>query len=543
MDNHIPKPPLVGSEPLLPADAVRRELASILASPGFRDSPQLADFLRFVVEEALAGRQDSLKQYTIAVRALARDHHFNPKTDPIVRVSAHRLRGLLKEYYRQAGESERIRIEVPAGHYAPVFYVSGLPSACPADLSPAGELPSELLRPGLEPSIAILPFANWNRDRAHLACALAEQVALRLTRNPDYRVLGPWPQAAGGSTGKVADSLGRQFDVRFVLDGSVCACGGDLRVTARLFDSRTARNLWAETFRRRGGAFQTADGIAALIVAAVAGPWGVIPLAIARETHARSPAELAMLEAMIHKERWLREFTAESLADTIRSLRSAVQACPGQAQPKAWLAWALLDDFAHGMGVIDHHFARVDELLKEPLRTEPDAESEVRCMKAYAHFLRRERGAAFREHEAAFRTDPDNLSTKIVYASDACALGDWDRGLALVQDVMAQTSQYPDWLHLIPAVHWYVRGQYERALSQAEQCQTEGFPWSPLCRAAALGQLGRTDEAAAELRRLLTLVPDFRIRGPELLRRILYHDRSVKQMLAGLAKANVALKP
>ena len=161
-------------------------------------------------------------------------------------------------------------------------------------------------------------------------------------------------------------------------------------------------------------------------------------------------------------------------------------------------------------------------------------------MKAYAHFLRHERSAALREHEAAWRADPADPETNIVFACDACALGDWDRGLALVRDVMERTPEYPDWLHLIPAVHHYVQGRYEEALTEAERCQNDCFPWSPLCRAAALGQLGRSNQAAGEMGRLLNLVPDFPTRGPKLLRRILYHDRSVKQMLAGLTKADVA---
>ena len=62
-----------------------------------------------------------------------------------------------------------------------------------------------------------------------------------------------------------------------------------------------------------------------------------------------------------------------------------------------------------------------------------------------------------------------------------------------------------------------------------------------MCCAAALGQLGRTGEAAVELRCLLDHVPDFRTGGRDLLRRILYSDRSVTAMLAGLQKAEDAL--
>jgi hypothetical protein len=46
---------------------VRAQLAKILDSAEFAGSPQLCDFLRFVVEETLAGRQSALKAYAIGL--------------------------------------------------------------------------------------------------------------------------------------------------------------------------------------------------------------------------------------------------------------------------------------------------------------------------------------------------------------------------------------------------------------------------------------------------------------------------------------------
>lgn len=530
------------------AAAIGQELARILASRSFHESPQLADFLRFVVTETLAGRENHLKQYTIAVHALARASAFNPKHDPIVRVTAHRVRRLLKEYYDQNGDSAAVRIEIPAGRYTPVFHTLGgdCPRGTAPDIRAKPDSPesfdaAEPLRRRADLSLAILIFAGCGRDAAPLACSLAEQLALCLTPNPAYRVLGPWPRPGSAGVGEFLSALGSQFGVRFVLDGSVCTCGGDLRVASRLFDARTARNVWAETYRYRRRTFGTTDEVASLIAAAVAGDWGVIPLAVERETQGRSPAELTSYELLLRRNRWIREFSAESLADTIRCLEHAVRTFPDQASHRAWLAWAYLDDFAHGMGLVENHFVRVADVLAGTPRRDPAAEGEVRCMRGYADFLRGNRSASLREHEAAWRANPDDPSTNIVFASDACALGDWDRGLALVRDVMERTPQYPDWLHLLPAVGHYLRGEYEECLSEARRCQTDTFPWSPLCRAAALGQLGRREEAAAEMRRLLDLVPDFRTRGTDLMRRILYSHRSVKAMSAGLQKAAEAL--
>jgi hypothetical protein len=74
-----------------------------------------------VVEEQLAGHGSRLKAYTIAADALGRDANFDPQNDPIVRVEAGRLRRALDHYYTNGGCDDPIVIELPRGHYVPVF--------------------------------------------------------------------------------------------------------------------------------------------------------------------------------------------------------------------------------------------------------------------------------------------------------------------------------------------------------------------------------------------------------------------------------------
>src|SRR4030088_3643667 len=82
---------------------VRAALERIVGSETFRSSPQLGAFLRFIVEEALAGRGASLKGYTIGVEALGRDPRFNPQIDPIGGAAATRLRRAMERYYSGEG--------------------------------------------------------------------------------------------------------------------------------------------------------------------------------------------------------------------------------------------------------------------------------------------------------------------------------------------------------------------------------------------------------------------------------------------------------
>ena len=59
-------------------DEVRRAVDRIVMSDVLSRSPQLAAFLRFVVEAVLHNRQDRIKAYTIGVEVLRRDTRLDP---------------------------------------------------------------------------------------------------------------------------------------------------------------------------------------------------------------------------------------------------------------------------------------------------------------------------------------------------------------------------------------------------------------------------------------------------------------------------------
>ena len=97
------------------------QLERILNSPPLVTSPSLSRFLRYVVEETLAGRGAAIREYTLGVNVFDRGQDFNPRLDPIVRVQARNLRARLARYYETQGAADLIRIELPKGNYVPLF--------------------------------------------------------------------------------------------------------------------------------------------------------------------------------------------------------------------------------------------------------------------------------------------------------------------------------------------------------------------------------------------------------------------------------------
>lgn len=104
------------------AEAVRDELDRLLASPFFSHSRRFPNFLRFVVEHALAGDIDNIKERTLGIEIFGRHADYDTATDPIVRVTAAEIRKRVAQYYQDPGHSHELRISLPSGSYVPQFH-------------------------------------------------------------------------------------------------------------------------------------------------------------------------------------------------------------------------------------------------------------------------------------------------------------------------------------------------------------------------------------------------------------------------------------
>jgi len=166
--------------PRVPANLVRAELERILHSPPFRGSHRSQDFLRYVVEKALASQFAELKERHIAVDLFGRPADANLAEDTIVRVSAREVRRRLEQYYSSPeGAAAEWQIHLPPGSYVPEFRHSerrAEPPPAPEPTNSASSPVKAAWSPGmlrrrwwLLPVMAVLAlaaFAAWRRTAA-----------------------------------------------------------------------------------------------------------------------------------------------------------------------------------------------------------------------------------------------------------------------------------------------------------------------------------------------------------------------------------------
>lgn len=119
-----------------------------------------------------------------------------------------------------------------------------------AHREPKPESPSELATD--RPSIAVLPFANMSDDREqeYLADGMTEDIITALAKLPGLFVVAR--NSSFTYKGKHPDvrDVGREFGVRYILEGSIRPIGDRMRITAQLVEAASGGHIWSENFDR-----------------------------------------------------------------------------------------------------------------------------------------------------------------------------------------------------------------------------------------------------------------------------------------------------
>jgi serine/threonine-protein kinase len=226
-------------EDLIPAEEIRRQLDALVASPFLAMSAQLCRFLRHVVERTVAGDVSSLKESLLGNDVFDRGSRFDPRTDPVVRVEARRLRAKLEEYYAAQATQSAVVIRLPKGTYVPVFSRPEIRSA------PAVLVENQL-------TVAVLPFVSVGADAEteYFADGLTDEVINLLGHIPGMNIVAR--SSVYHFKGRTADAreLGRRLNATHLVEGSVRRDKRRLRVAAQFVEARNGYQIWAQTFER-----------------------------------------------------------------------------------------------------------------------------------------------------------------------------------------------------------------------------------------------------------------------------------------------------
>ena len=391
-----------------------------------------------------------------------------------------------------------------------------------------------------KPSFAVLPFANMSTDpeQEFFADGIAEDVITALSRYPSLFVIAR--NSSFTYKGRAVDvkQIGRELGVRYVLEGSLRKSGNRIRVTAQLVEAETGRHVWAERYDRDlADIFALQDEITEAVTIAIAP-------AIAdaeRQRAMRKPPDSLDAWAAYQRGLWhSSKLTADNNALAQKFFQQAIDLDPSFAGGYKGLAGAQFTaaNF-QGRGLLES-LSSIEALARRALALD-DADAEARSLLANALWARADYESALAETERALATTPNLAFAHHMRGATLIFSGHPKEGIAALERSIRLDPREPrsagPRLNQI-ALGFYFSRDYAAAVEVAKRA-IRSYPEYPLpyrWLAAALGQLGRIEEAKEALEKAIGVAPgsfDMYVRGRVPWMRPEDHAH----MLEGLRKA------
>lgn len=521
------------------SDAVRSVLKNILASPQFASSPQVSATLRYVVEEAVEGRSDRIKAYSIAIDVLKKTAEFDPSSNPIVRVLAGRLREALKSYYGSVdGLAQSIVITVPKGSYVPVF-------AGPIGdfiTEPSGQSSTSNVVPSFSRTVAIEKFDVFSGETASEATDVRSalvseglQVELidKLSRFKDFVIIEAGPIVSGANV------------VQFNRKTAEYSLSGKIRISeARIIITPVLRRcddnaiIWSKTydelFQNTDALFDIQAMIASDVASRLAQPYGTIVTKIAANRPRLGDMGMDHYLALVDFYQYSNNKTDKNFEDVLAGLEKATTEVPEFSSAWAALSWMFSYDRFHVNSKVDpkENSAKALSAAQKAVYTDPENAMAHQYL-AIAKFNDGDGEGFKKAARTALRLNPNDAEVLADMGSHFIQLDNSEEGKDMVERAMDISPGHPPWYHFSISMYHYIRDEPEQAINHARQLLQEDSLSAYIMLAASLARGGKMDEARETYQKLLLNRPVFATDYqsildnwplPDGMRNMLFHD-------------------
>jgi adenylate cyclase len=517
-------------------------------------------FLRYVVEETLAGDADRIKGYSIGLQVFGRAVSFDAQSDPVVRIEAGRLRRALERYYLVAGQRDPILIDIPKGAYVPIFTRNTepapaqtealaapaappvLPAAGPAREhsrwrrglfvgAGAGALVSLVLLAasllwlsGLtnavspsapeKPKLLVLPFRDTSGtpEGKIYAAGFADEIINQLSAFKELIVLGHETSRSAGDEPDIA-RLRDQLGARYIVRGSVRISGGQARVTAHALETKTQAVLWSHTFAEHATTrdlIKLQDEVASQVAVAVGQPYGIVFQADSQRALRNVPDDLEAYLCTLRFYGYRAELSTVQHGAVRDCLERAVVRWPGFATAWAMLSHIYLDEDRFGFNTRPEPPAipRAIDAARKAVAIEPE---NIRALQSLmlALFFDRRPTEALSVGERAFSLNPNDPEFRGEFGSRVAQAGDWKRGSELLEGALTLNPGNSDFYRGVLALSAYMQGDQARAVREIRRAGIKNLPLFHAVAAVIYAESGLVSEAAEAREEFLRLRPTY----------------------------------
>ncbi len=390
-------------------------------------------------------------------------------------------------------------------------------------------------------TVAVLPFDNMSHDaeQQYLVDGITEDLITSLSHHAELRLVARNSTFAYRGQAVDVRRIARELDATHIVEGSVRRAGDRVRITAQLIEAETGHHIWAERFDRDlSDVFELQDEIVHEIAAHI---HPAIERVETEKRAKRSPAELDAWDLLLRARWHANTNTRDGLEEGIRLAEMALERDPeftGAHHDLAnwWITVAFNRWPMHGRNAFEENARHAAAAIQlDPAH--PYSLTAMAAAEVWRGNLERATDLSNRAYERNRHGPVVALVAGIVDLFS----GEFDSAVSRFSESWRDARHEPWRYHIATnlAFSHYLAGRYEAALAWAER----GLAVSDYLQlrgvaAAALGQLGRVDEARRQLAHTMIERPGLDAR--EFGRNIMWkQQRDIDHYLEGLVKAGM----
>ncbi|MEZ5477378.1 MAG: hypothetical protein R3E95_07825 [Thiolinea sp.] len=481
--------------------------------------------MSYIVNETLEGRGRYLKQYTIAVYGLGKPEDFSPGENPLVRVEAGRLRGLLENYYNDEGKGSSLRILLPKGSYQPEFAENVLAQGMERRKKDRrSSSVSKVYSDGIK---ILLGFKCYTPtpENSEIYYLIVRDFTLILNRFPFAKVLSASPNNSSSlAAHEYLTHIRTAYQADYLLKMDVEELNQRLNLKCLLLHTVTEEVVWGESFDIEDLRESRDLGT---IYRKVANDLLAPDHGVAHQYRAQYLQGYTDREGNEHQFALL-YLRNSYIGFTQRELQVALLFCEHRLAQHPHDAIVIfvnlhlcMQEFLSGYPITENLPERFVSLVRMALRVEPE-NAETRLFHAFAAYLQEDYALAASELEHALNLNNDSAFSQIFAGGLYYLLGEFEAGDTCISMALGISSRHSDWYHVLGCLSAYRKGDHEQALQQAKQIYMN---WGSALRALLYRQLGRDELASREIHEMETeyyflprqgawLTPDILERNP-----------------------------
>ena len=366
-----------------------------------------------------------------------------------------------------------------------------------------------------KPSIAVLPFANLSADASqeYFSDGITNDIITDLSKFPELLVIASNTVFSYKGKSVPVDDIGRDLNVRYVLEGSVQKSGNRLRINTQLIDASTGHHLWAERYERElKDLFDVQEEIIESTVKKLALKIDEIERARAMRKGTRNlEAYDYLLQGRHHHVRFTR-------SDNIKArelFKKALELDPDYAAAYVALGNTYFTDFDYGWTEFSEESIRRSEaLVRKALELDKVNVSAHRLL-GEMYYRQLKFDIADAEFQKAMALNPKDVILLKQYGVFMLYSGHSEKAIQLIENSLRFDPYTSPGNLMNLSIAYYLQGRYEDAIRVSERALVKhpDFAGHHIALAVSFAQLGNKEDAAREVKKVQELSPFLPVEG------------------------------